>query len=73
MKTLKVNQIEKNRLSEKEMNLIKGGERFTCRCGCYYADAVGSSIESNGRANGVSGKETVKIEGKDIWLVSGEI
>lgn len=53
MKTLKVNQIEKNRLSEKEMAHLRGGERIdgACGCGCKYADNEGSSIESNGMAN----------------------
>lgn len=73
MKSLKVNRIEKESLSEKEMRQVLGGASYMCRCGCYYADQGGSSIEANGRANGISGKETVKVQGKDICLVFGEI
>ncbi len=72
MKSLKANRIEKETLSEKEMRHILGGESYMCRCGCYYADDGGSSIDANSRANGLSGKKTEKEEGKDIWLVFGE-
>lgn len=51
MKTLKLNQIEKNRLSEKMMNQLVGGA-VGCGCGCQYAgEGGGSSHADNGNAN----------------------
>lgn len=51
MKTLKANRIEKEILSNKEMNLVRGGEIVKCECSCYYADKGGSSTMDNGMAN----------------------
>ncbi len=42
MKSLKVNQIEKNNLSEKEMSSVKGGN--VCNCACCYRNVGGSSL-----------------------------
>lgn len=39
MKSLKVNQIEKARLSKTEMAYVTGGE--SCGCACRYANAGG--------------------------------
>lgn len=49
MKTLKLTQLEKNLLLEKEMENVKGGN--TCGCGCKYAGSGGSSTANNGNAN----------------------
>lgn len=35
MKNIKLNQIEKEILSKKEMNQLKGGQN-TCGCACAY-------------------------------------
>ena len=53
MKSLKVNQIEKARLSNTEMAYVTGGE--SCGCACLYADSGGSSTASNKNANAASG------------------
>ncbi|MDR1847797.1 MAG: TIGR04149 family rSAM-modified RiPP [Bacteroidales bacterium] len=51
MKTLKLNAIASNNLSEVEMNHLKGGERCCC-CSCSYAGSGGgSSIAANSTAN----------------------
>ncbi|MCI2082673.1 MAG: TIGR04149 family rSAM-modified RiPP [Bacteroidales bacterium] len=53
MKSLKLNCLEKNNLSNKEMSAIIGGN--TCGCGCHGS----SSIEANAEANyqlGISSK-----------------
>ena len=57
MKSLKVNQIEKNNLSEKEMSSVKGGN--VCNCACYYRNVGGSSIEANGQANWAGNKNSI--------------
>ena len=56
MKSLKVNQIEKNNLSEKEMQHIAGGKPAgMCGCGCMYEGHGGSSSMDNGQANADTG------------------
>ncbi|MEF9987372.1 MAG: TIGR04149 family rSAM-modified RiPP [Bacteroidales bacterium] len=50
MNALKLNQLEKNTLSEKEMNNLNGGN-WICKCSCYYQDSGGSSIDDNMSAN----------------------
>lgn len=56
MKSLKVNQIEKNNLSEKEMQHIVGGKPAgMCGCGCMYEGQGGSSSMDNGLANAETG------------------
>ncbi|MEF9987370.1 MAG: TIGR04149 family rSAM-modified RiPP [Bacteroidales bacterium] len=47
MNALKLNQLEKNTLSEKEMNNLNGGNDRACLCGCKGS----SSTEANGEAN----------------------
>ncbi|MEG1586768.1 MAG: TIGR04149 family rSAM-modified RiPP [Bacteroidales bacterium] len=58
MKNLKANQIEKNRLSEKEMGHLTGGESGMCGCGCAYEGKGGSSTMDNGLANADLGLDT---------------
>lgn len=56
MKSLKVNQIEKNQMSANEMNYILGGGGTNyCGCACAYADSGGSSTYNNGYANSRGG------------------
>lgn len=55
MKKLKINQIENQKLSEKALNNLKGGEGVYCSCGCKYANQGGSSVDANGAANSRSG------------------
>lgn len=45
---LKLNQLSKAELNEREMNFIKGG---SCSCGCHYAGSGGSSSCENSQAN----------------------
>ena len=66
MKSLKLNQIENNRLSEKEMFHIVGGK--LCGCGCAYADSGGSSQIDNGHANYDGGKFSTEM-GKEYLIV----
>lgn len=58
MKTVKINEMSKQRLSKKEMSLISGGDGngvVICSCGCQYADSGGSSINANCAANNLRG------------------
>ncbi len=51
MNKIKLNKLEENDLSKREMNQIRGGERV-CSCGCAYAgEPGGSSTNDNGHAN----------------------
>lgn len=75
MKSLKVNRIEKNTLSKKEMLSLTGGQRpGMCGCGCKYEEQEGSSSTNNGLANADLGIwsgdkyvciQTVTIDGKN--------
>lgn len=55
MKKIKINQIVNQKLSEKALNNLKGGEAVYCSCGCKYANQGGSSVDANGAANSRSG------------------
>lgn len=55
MKKIKINQIANQKLSEKALNNLKGGEAVYCSCGCKYANQGGSSVDANGAANSRSG------------------
>jgi natural product precursor len=50
-KNFTLNNLAKNTMKEKEMNLIRGGFNDMCRCSCCYAGSGGSSIADNGMAN----------------------
>ena len=56
MKGIKLNRIEVDILSAKEMNVVKGGA--SCACSCYYAESGGSSIDANGDAKAALGGGT---------------
>ena len=58
MKSLKLNNLEKSSLNEKEMKHVTGGDSTICYCGCLYANQGGSSTVDNGCANSVHGRET---------------
>ena len=67
MKSLKANQIEKESLSNKEMQHIAGGQHEgMCGCGCVHKNNGGSSTMDNGMANADrglwSGEEFVCIQ-----------
>ena len=54
MEKLKLNSLEKNILSARNMNFLKGGDNDGskgCACSCYYRNVGGSSIEANAMAN----------------------
>ncbi len=52
MKSLKLNQIEKETLSARELQQIKGGYDWICSCSCFYEGTEGgSSTRDNGHAN----------------------
>ncbi len=52
---IKLNQLSKAELSEKEMNRLLGGDNC-CICGCKYANYGGSSDMANGQANYAGGE-----------------
>lgn len=55
MKTIKLNKLQANLLSEREMKYISGAQAATggglCGCGCCYAGNGGSSTVDNACAN----------------------
>nr|WP_302829735.1 TIGR04149 family rSAM-modified RiPP [uncultured Bacteroides sp.] len=52
LKKLKLNEIEKVELNEREMcRVLGGGTSGCCQCGCMYADSNGSSSSDNSSAN----------------------
>lgn len=53
MKTLKLNKLEKNCISRKEMHYLYGGAG--CGCSCRYAGHGGSTTDANGNANKARG------------------
>lgn len=52
---LKLNQIEKSEMENREMNNLKGGGD-SCSCGCHYASTGGSSYADNRKANWTGGQ-----------------
>jgi natural product precursor len=67
MKSLKLNNLEKNSLNEKEMSHITGGG--ACGCGCAYAHDGGSSTQDSGYANQADGLwSDVPLEDLTIFL-----
>lgn len=57
---MKLNKINSQRLTEKEMNSLKGGASekpagASCGCGCASENNGGSNISNNGMANAASG------------------
>lgn len=51
---LKLNEISKNNLTQKEMKMVKGGDPVvgrSCSCSCYWEGNTGSSTEDNCQAN----------------------
>lgn len=55
MSKLKLTDLASQKMSDLQMNTIKGGE-CTCGCGCLYKDSGGSSTGSNANANKSGGK-----------------
>lgn len=55
MSKLKLTDLASRKLSDLQMNTIKGGD-CTCGCGCLYQDSGGSSTGSNANANKSGGK-----------------
>jgi natural product precursor len=46
MKKIKLNILESQNLSDKEMNKVRGGDR-TCTCSCAGSSSIGSNMEAN--------------------------
>lgn len=69
MKSLKANRIEKDNLTKKEMDCVKGGN--SCGCGCHYENNGGSSTMDNGNANYEnnlwSKNSIIRIDGHTAW------
>lgn len=71
MKSLKLNQLESQRLAKKEMKDVTGGsDQYYCTCGCKYANNGGSSVEANGMANADSGLHSSNNGECGLWLRS---
>lgn len=66
MKKLKLNQVERNNLTNKEMNNLKGGA-WLCTCSCYWADQGGASIQENAKANALIPGGGHSTEGGNQW------
>ena len=49
LNTIKLSGLEKERLSDQSMRMLRGGEK--CYCGCHYANEGGSSVNYNDAAN----------------------
>ena len=49
LNTIKLSGLEKERLSDQSMRMLRGGK--SCTCGCHYVDAGGSSAVDNDVAN----------------------
>lgn len=73
MNKLKLNKFAENRLAEKEMSCINGGNKVligyvaadgkfiaTCGCGCRYENNGGSSTNDNANANHRGGLWTTR-------------
>ena len=73
MNKIKLNKLEENDLSKREMNQIRGGER--CGCACAYSNSGGSSTRDNGIANAASNlvSEGYRIEDCEMILIDGEV
>jgi natural product precursor len=54
MKTLKLNKLNNDQLSKKQMKSVVGGSTV-CQCCCLYANSGGSSVHDNAYANGAGG------------------
>ena len=62
MNSLKLNRLSDQKLAEREMILLQGGEASTCCCGCYYQDQGGSTTTANAHANYKYGYYSPKCE-----------
>ena len=62
---LKLNQLSKGEMGNKEMNYLKGGS--DCGCSCYYKDSGGSSVQDNGNANLANDQHSY---GGSIWCAN---
>jgi natural product precursor len=65
-KNLTLNNLAKNTMKEKEMNIVKGGRQ--CGCGCRYEGMGGASTNQNAAAN-YCGCLTSPGEIK-VWILS---
>lgn len=63
---IKLNQLNKAKLSKQEMNRLIGESGACCHCGCAYANSGGSSMHDNGYANMLDGLEPILDGG---WMI----
>ena len=65
MNKLKLNHLSDQKLAEKQMNQVRGGDIHCpggqCCCGCPYGDQGGSDTTTNGKANAVGSKYTESV------------
>ncbi|MFW6369973.1 MAG: TIGR04149 family rSAM-modified RiPP [Bacteroidota bacterium] len=55
MKSLKLNRINRNKLNNQQLNMVRGGESQCCGCGCAWEANGGSSQAANGNENSING------------------
>jgi natural product precursor len=65
MKTMKLNALENQSLSNREMKAVRGGEN--CGCGCKYENNNGSSTSANNSANSAGGLHSPGTGGNYEW------
>lgn len=68
MKSIKLNQTEREVLNDKELSQIQGGAPRYCGCGCVGP----SSDDANGWANSEGGKSSGTAEDK-IYCILDEV
>lgn len=62
------------RISNKEMDIIHGGDRKSCECSCFYENKGGASTADNASANYEAGTNSPEgcnriLKNDDGWIV----
>lgn len=78
MKSLKLNELNRQKMAERQLNNIKGGEakrppNASCGCGCCFVEQGGSSTNSNGHANASSALISTGCEIKVWYTFANEL
>jgi natural product precursor len=67
---IKLNQINKETMSSRQMNEVRGGAWIECSCSCYYTGNDISGISTNCDANYISGYDSTKGVERCFWVGS---
>jgi natural product precursor len=68
---LKLNQISRAEMDEREMNVLLGGDCTSCACGCYVADTYTNANANNSYGYTYSAGFTGGLDGNDACGCSG--